>query len=104
MSWATPYIAQLERGLTVQFRPRGNSMVGKVPSGSLVTVEPIADHKLLKQGDVVLCKVKGKQFLHLIVRIRHGMGEEFLIGNNRGFTNGWTNKKNVYGKCVRVEP
>jgi hypothetical protein len=32
------------------------------------------------------------------------MCQRFLIGNMRGFTNGWTNAKNVYGKVVKVEP
>jgi hypothetical protein len=41
MGWATQYIAQLQEGETVQFRPRGNSMEGKISSGQLCTVEPV---------------------------------------------------------------
>jgi hypothetical protein len=33
MGWATQHIAKLQRGETVQFRPRGDSMRGKVDSG-----------------------------------------------------------------------
>jgi hypothetical protein len=44
MSWATHYIAKLLQGETVQFRPRGDSMSGKIDSGQLVTVQPIGDH------------------------------------------------------------
>jgi hypothetical protein len=40
MGWATKYIEQLSRGETVQFRPRGNSMRGKIENGQLVTVAP----------------------------------------------------------------
>ena len=41
MSWATYYIEKLKKGEKVQFRPRSNSMKGKVNSGQLVTVEPM---------------------------------------------------------------
>jgi hypothetical protein len=39
MGWATPYIDKLKKGETVQFRPRGNSMSGRIESGQLCTVE-----------------------------------------------------------------
>jgi hypothetical protein len=80
MSWATHYIEKLKAGETVQFRPRGNSMRGKIESGQLVTVEPINGRKL-KKGDIVLCKVNGSQYLHLIKSIQ---GDRFQIGNNIG--------------------
>ena len=54
------YIEQLKQGQTVQFRPRGQSMKGKIASGQLVTVEPIGD-RILEKGDIVLCKVNGNQ-------------------------------------------
>jgi len=41
MGWADGHIARLAQGETVQFRPRGNSMVGKIASGQLCTVEPL---------------------------------------------------------------
>lgn len=100
MSWATPYISQLKEGKTVQFRPRGNSMTGKISSGQLCTVEPIKDFSSLSKGDIVLCKVGGNQYLHLISAIS---GERFQISNNHGFVNGWTNAKNVFGKLIKVE-
>ena len=43
MGWATHYIAKLKEGEIVQFRPKGNSMTGRVNSGDLCTVEPIKD-------------------------------------------------------------
>jgi hypothetical protein len=66
MSWATSHIAQLKEGTTVKFRPKGNSMSGKISSGQLCTVEPIKDYSTLVKGDIVLCKVSGNQYLHLI--------------------------------------
>jgi hypothetical protein len=98
MGWATEYIARLQQGETVQFRPRGHSMRGKVESGQLCTVVPVSD--ALHVGDIVLCKVNGRQYLHLIKAIQ---GDRYQIGNNRGRVNGWITRGSIYGKCVRVE-
>jgi hypothetical protein len=100
MGWATPYIAKLKLGETVSFRPRGNSMTGKIESEQLCTVEPIADFSTLEKGDIVLCKVNGSEYLHLIKAIN---GKRFQIGNNRGRINGWITENQIFGKCVRVE-
>jgi hypothetical protein len=98
MGWATGYIARLGRGETVQFRPRGQSMRGKVESGELCTVIPAPE--ALEVGDVVLCKVHGREYLHLI---KARQGDRYLIGNNRGRTNGWVSRNAIFGKCIRVE-
>ena len=58
MSWATTYIEKLKRGETVQFRPLGNSMSGKIESGQLCIVVPV-NAENLNVGDIVLCKVNG---------------------------------------------
>ena len=100
MGWATNYIAQLQAGQPVQFRPRGNSMVGKVESGQLCTVLPLKDCPSLEVGDIVLCKVGSAQYLHLIKAIK---AEKYQIGNNRGGINGWISISSIYGKCVKVE-
>jgi len=99
MGWASQYIAQLEAGATVQFRPRGGSMSGKIESGQLCTVEPV-EAESLNVGDIVLCKVNGSQYLHLIKAIQ---GARFQIGNNKGRINGWITANSIYGRCVRVE-
>lgn len=98
MGWATGYIAKLQAGETVSFRPRGNSMQGKIESGQLCTVQPV--NVELKTGDIVLCKVAGKQYLHLIKAIQ---GERFQIGNNKGHVNGWVGRNCIFGKLVKVE-
>lgn len=99
MGWANAYIEKLQQGETVAFRPRGHSMVGRISSGQLCTVSPV-DHVSLAIGDIVLCKVGGNQYLHLIKAIQ---GPRFQIGNNRGLINGWVTAKGIYGKCIRVE-
>lgn len=100
MGWATSYIAQLLSGETVKFRPRGNSMSGKVNSGQMVTVCPITEDLPVK-GDIVLCKINGAQYLHLVTAVSAG---RYQISNNFGRVNGWTARANVYGKCIKVEP
>lgn len=99
MGWAAEYIKKLKEGETVTFRPRGHSMSGKIDSGQLCTVEPV-DVEALKVGDIVLCKVKGNEYLHLVKAIQ---GVRFQIGNNRGRINGWISGASIYGRCVRVE-
>lgn len=98
MGWASFYIEALQKGEFVMFRPRGNSMTGKINNGQLVTVEPLKELMECKVGDVVLCKVNGREFLHLI---KGKKGQRYLIGNNKGRINGWTDK--VYGKVTKVE-
>lgn len=100
MGWATPYIAQLKEGQTVSFRPRGHSMSPRIESGQLCTVEPVPAVEL-QPGDIVLCKVAGSEYLHLVKAIQ---GERYQIGNNRGRINGWVGANCIYGRLVRVEP
>jgi hypothetical protein len=99
MGWAAHYISKLKNGETVLFRPRGNSMSGKIESGRLCTVEPI-DPRSIEVGDIVLCKVKGYEYLHLVKAIQ---GQRFQIGNNKGRINGWITANSIFGKCVSVD-
>ena len=99
MGWASGYIEKLRNGETVSFRPRGSSMTGKIESGQLCTVEPV-DPATLRVGDIVLCKVNGREYLHLVKAIQ---GPRFQIGNNRGRINGWVTAAAIFGRCVRVE-
>jgi hypothetical protein len=100
MGWATPYFAKLKNGETVSFRPRGHSMKGKIESGQLCKVEPVKDFAALQKDDVVLCKVNGREYLHLIKAIQ---GSRFQIGNNCGLINGWVGTNSIFGKCIKVE-
>ena len=100
MGWALSYIQKLNQGETVRFRPRGHSMKGRIASGQLCTVEPVTDFKTLSRVDIVLCKVRGHENLHLIKAIQ---GKRFQIGNNQGRINGWIGPNSIYGKCVKIE-
>src|SRR5262245_48986095 len=99
MSWAKYAIEALHDGRTVQIRPRGHSMKGKVNDRALVTVEP-CDPVTLAVGDMVLVRVSGRDYLHLIKAIDRG---RFLIGNNRGGINGWVGAHGIYGKATKIE-
>ena len=99
MGWASAHIEKLRGGEAVSFRPRGHSMKDKIESGQLCTVEPV-DPSSLRVGDIVLCKVNGREYLHLIRAIQ---GERFQIGNNRGRINGWISAGAIFGRCVKVE-
>lgn len=100
--WATQYIEQLKAGVTVSFRPHGNSMQPRIESGQLVTVEPVTDPNQVKVDDIVLCKVDGRQWLHLVSAI--GSDGRFQISNNKGHVNGWCKASNVFGRLVKVDP
>ena len=74
-------------------------MSGKIESGQLCTVNPV-NTETLQVGHIVLCKVNGTQYLHLI---KAKNGRRFQIGNNRGKINGWIEANAIFGKCVRIE-
>ena len=76
-------------------------MTGRIESGQLCTVEPVTDHASLQVDDIVLCKVHGAEYLHLIKAIQ---GQRFQIGNNKGYINGWIGPNAIFGHCVKVDP
>lgn len=99
MGWATTYIEKLRNGEVVSFRPKGHSMMPKIKSGQLCTVAPVDTP--LEKGDIVLCKVNGREYLHLIKACASN-GESYQIGNAHGHVNGWTGKALIYGRLVSV--
>ena len=75
-------------------------MSGKIESGQLCTVVPLSKDAQLEKGDIVLCKVNGNEYLHLVKAIQ---GPRYQIGNNRGRINGWVSINSIFGKLVKVE-
>lgn len=98
MGWANSHIEKLQAGEPVSFRPKGNSMQGKIESGQLCTLEPISGE--IKVGDVVLCKVGGRQLLHLVSAVQ---GKRYQISNNKKHINGWISIDAIFGKLTKVE-
>lgn len=88
-------------GETVRFRPAGSSMVPLIRSRQLVTVAPV-DPAAVEVGDIVLAKVAGTVYLHLVTALDPAAGR-VQISNNRGRVNGWTSHARVYGICTAVD-
>lgn len=95
MSWPN-VVEKLRKGQSVQMKPQGNSMTPRIKSGQLVTIVP-ATIDDVEVGDVILAKVKGKYWLHLVSARKDGRVQ---ISNAHGHVNGWTNR--VFGKVEGV--
>jgi len=74
-------------------------MVPRIKSGELCTVTPV-DPATIVVGDVVLCRVRGNEYLHLVKAIQ---GQRFQIGNNKGKINGWIGPNGIFGKLEKVD-
>ena len=79
----------------------GSSMVPLIRSRQLVTVTPVRP-ELLEPGDIVLARVAGSVYLHLVSAVDHER-QRVQVSNNRGRVNGWTSHARVYGICTRVD-
>lgn len=73
-------------------------MKGLIKSGARVTLAPISAE--LSRKDIVLVKVKGRVYLHLIHAIDQ---DRFLIGNNIGGINGWVGRNAIFGIVKSIE-
>ncbi|NUU23879.1 MAG: S26 family signal peptidase [Streptomycetaceae bacterium] len=92
---------RVAEGATVEFRPSGTSMVPLIRSRQLVAVAPV-DAAKLEIGDIVLARVAGTTYLHLVSAVDRNRGR-VQISNNRGRVNGWTAVGRVFGICVAVD-
>ncbi|SNT58750.1 S26 family signal peptidase [Actinacidiphila glaucinigra] len=88
-------------GASVEFRPSGSSMVPLIRSRQQVTVVPV-DPSKLEVGDIVLARVAGTVYLHLVSAVDPAR-ERVQIRNNRGHVNGWTGHGRVHGICTAVD-
>ncbi|MFJ1755027.1 S26 family signal peptidase [Kitasatospora sp. NPDC088134] len=93
--------ARVAAGATVEFRPTGSSMVPLIRSRQLVTVAPV-DPAGLAVGDIVLARVAGTVYLHLVSALEPAR-RRVQISNNRGRVNGWTGHDRVFGICTAVD-
>jgi hypothetical protein len=101
MGWLETIAARVAGGETVEFRPTGSSMVPLIHSRQLVTVSPV-DPATVEVGDIVLCRVAGATYLHLVSAVDRA-GTRVQISNNRGRVNGWTNHARLFGICTAVD-
>ena len=87
----------LRQGETCIVVGYGNSMAPKLMSGEAVIMEPVNEDTVLEKGDIVLVKVNGKYYCHLISAIRKN---SYQISNNHKHVNGWVSKSKIYGRMV----
>ena len=100
MGWADAAIDALRAGDVAVVRPRGNSMTPRIRSGATCELEPVTEGDVLRRGDIVLVKVKGTVYLHLVTALEK---DRVQIGNNHGRINGWTPRGNVYGRVTQID-
>lgn len=89
---------KLRAGFTITIMGIGNSMTPLLKSGQSVICEPVKDDTKLNKRDIVLCKVKGHYYLHLIWAVKSD--NTYLIGNNHGKPNGTISRSNIFGKVI----
>lgn len=99
MGWVNDAKQELLAGRTVQVRPFGGSMRGRIESGQLVTLAPVTAAEV-HVDDVVLVAWHGNYLLHLVKEIKD---DQLLLGNNLGKVNGWVAAAAVLGKVVGVQ-
>lgn len=91
---------KLREGHTCWVMGVGNSMLPILKSKQPVICIPVTEDVELNKRDIVLCKVNGHYYLHLIHAIKNG--NQYLIGNNHGHMNGTIGRNNIYGKVVEI--
>lgn len=76
-------------------------MQGKVESGDKVVLQPAPEFPQV--DDIVLVKVKGNVYLHLIKAIKSKKDKLlYQIGNNKGGINGWVSRDAIYGIATEI--
>lgn len=76
-------------------------MVPLIRSRQEVVVTPV-DPTQLEVGDIVLARVAGTVYLHLVSAV-DPTKNRVQISNNRGRINGWTSHDRVFGICLSVD-
>lgn len=87
---------ELQAGRACTVSVPGHSMEPRIKSRQPVRIKPLEGDPA--KGDVVLAKVRGNMYLHLVAGVAQG-GKQFLIANNHGHVNGWTKRSQVYGRA-----
>jgi SOS-response transcriptional repressor LexA len=88
---------ELEEKGTGKMKAFGNSMLPILKSGSLLTFTKKENYET---GDIVFCKVKGR-FIDAHIIIKTDTNKGYLIANNHGYENGWTNR--IYGCVIEAQ-
>lgn len=90
----------LKNGETCKVVGFSQSMTPILKSGQPVICIPVTKDTVLKKKDIVLCKVEGFYYLHMISSIKNGVS--YQISNNHGHVNGTISRDSIYGKVVEI--
>jgi len=102
-NWAAHAVEELRAGREVQVRPRGHSMQGQINDGDLITLEPIQASKL-QADDIVLARVRGRRYFHLVLhQVLECEAEQLLIGSRNGRIDGWIHVNDVLGRMMTID-
>ncbi len=78
-------------------------MTGRINDSDLVTIAPCRAQNL-EAGDIVLARVRGRRFSHLVLHLIHEREEnKFLIGSNHGRLDGWIGIDDIFGNVSAIE-
>ena len=94
----------LEDDTAAKFKVSGTSMTPRVKDGEYVTVRKLRADEDPRKGDIVLARVEGSLYLHLVSAIEKEKGrvKRVQISNNHGHVNGWTPRDKVYALLVKL--
>lgn len=98
MFWLALWKVRL--GRVGRFRAFGRSMEPVIPSGSLLTIEPV-DPERIELGDIVLARVGDSTMVHLVKTIDRER-RRVEISGTCGPADGWTPFERVYGICIEI--
>ncbi len=93
-------LEKLQGGSAIRVRAHGHSMSGRIEDGSLVEIRPLLQDEEVVPGDIVLCRLRGNEILHLVKAVRGS--DQYLIANNHGHVNGWVSRGAIHGKFAGV--
>lgn len=85
-------IRRIQEGETIELKEGGNSMTPIIGHREPVTLSPVDTDKL-EVGDVVLARVSGHYYTHLVTALQ---GDRVQISNNHKHVNGWIHRSKVY--------
>ena len=78
-------------------------MSGRINDGDSVVHVPCCAQDLAVD-DVVLARVRGRRYFHLVLhKIIAREADQFLIGNEQGRLDGWVTATQIFGKVTKVE-
>lgn len=99
MGWVNETLTAVRQGRSIQIRPSGGSMRGRIESRQRVTLAPF-DPAVPAVDAIVLVRWKGNYLPHLVKEIQ---GSQILIANTIGKVNGWVDVADICAIVTNVD-